>query len=119
MSESVSSLGATPGQRSVWKDIRSVLIGAPVDCTKGKISRAILVLAVPMVLEMSMQSLFGVVDVFFVGLLGPEAVAVVGITDSILMLVFAVAIGLSMGTTAMVARRVGEGNLPGARKAAV
>jgi len=62
-----------------------------------------------MVLEMSMQSLFAVVDVFFVGRLGPEAVAILGLSDSLLALVFAVAIGLCMGTTAMVARRVGEG----------
>jgi Na+-driven multidrug efflux pump len=119
MNETLSNVQAAPLPRSLWRDIRAVLVGAPVDCTTGSIGRAVLILAVPMVLEMSMQSLFGVVDVFFVGKLGPEAVAVVGVTDSILMLVFAVAIGLSMGTTAMVARRVGEGDLPAAARAAV
>lgn len=119
MSETLSNVQAAPLPRSLWRDIRAVLVGAPVDCTTGSIGRAVLILAVPMVLEMSMQSLFGVVDVFFVGRLGPEAVAVVGVTDSILMLVFAVAIGLSMGTTAMVARRVGEGNPAAASRAAV
>jgi putative MATE family efflux protein len=92
----------------IWADVRAALVGTHRDHTRGSIGRAIFVLAVPMVLEMCMQSLFGVVDVFFVGKLGPDAVSVVGITDSILTLVFAVALGLSMGTTAMVARRIGE-----------
>jgi putative MATE family efflux protein len=96
--------------RSFASDVRKALVGAPMDYTTGTIGRSIVLLAIPMVLEMSMQSLFGVADVFFVGKLGPDAVAVVGMTDSILMLVFAVAIGLSMGTTAMVARRIGEGD---------
>ncbi len=70
--------------------------------------RAIVLLAVPMVLEMSMQAIFAVVDVFFVAKLGSDAVTAVGITDSLLTLIFAVAMGLSMGTTALVARRIGE-----------
>ena len=100
-------------------DIRAAIAGEPRDYTTGSVGRAILLLAVPMVLEMSMQSLFGVVDVYFVGRIGSDAVAVVGITDSLLALVFAVAIGLAMGTTAMVARRIGEGEPERASSAAV
>jgi putative MATE family efflux protein len=103
----------------LWADIRAGLSGQHRDHTRGRIGRAIVVLAVPMVLEMCMQSLFGVVDVFFVGKLGADAVSVVGITDSLLTLVFAIALGLSMGTTAMVARRIGEGAPERASVAAV
>ncbi len=103
----------------LWRDIGNAIRGVSRDYTQGSIGRAVVLLAIPMVLEMSMQSLFMVVDVFFVGRLGPDAVAIVGLCDSILMLVFAVAIGLSMGATAMVARRVGEGNLNEAAVAAI
>jgi putative MATE family efflux protein len=99
--------------------VRASIGGAHNDYTRAGLGRAILLLSIPMVLEMSMQSLFGVVDVFFVGKLGAGAVAVVGMTDSLLTLIFAVAIGLSMGTTAMVARRVGEGDRHAAAVAAV
>lgn len=98
------------GPPGFWRDARAAIAGAPMDYTRGAIGRSILLLAIPMVLEMSMQSLFGVADVFFVGRLGADAVAVVGMTDSLLTLIFAVSIGLSMGTTAMVARRIGEGH---------
>jgi putative MATE family efflux protein len=102
-----------------WRSVGEAIRGVPRDYTKGSIGRAVLLLAIPMVLEMSMQSLFMVVDVFFVGKLGPDAVAVVGLCDSLLALVFSIAIGLSMGAAAMVARRVGEGNLEEAAVAAV
>ena len=93
-----------------WRDVRDAIVGVRQDYTQGSIGRAVLLLGIPMVLEMSMQSVFAVVDVFFVGKLGSAAVAIVGLSDSLLMLVFSVAVGLSMGTTAMVARRIGEGS---------
>ncbi|MEE2791254.1 MAG: MATE family efflux transporter, partial [Acidobacteriota bacterium] len=90
----------------IWVAIRDSFRGRQRDYTTGSIGRAVALLAVPMVLEMAMQSLFAVVDVFFVARLGPEAVAILGLTDSLLALVFSVAIGLCIGTTAMVARRI-------------
>lgn len=98
----------TSPRAGAWTDIRNSIRGVPRDYTTGSIGRAVMLLAIPMVLEMSMQSLFAVVDVFFVARLGPEAVAILGLSDSLLALVFSVAIGLCMGTTAMVARRIGE-----------
>ena len=82
--------------------------GSHQDFTAGSLNRAILLLAIPMVLEMVLESLFAVVDVFWVGRLGADAVATVGLTESLLSLVFAVGLGLSLSTTAMVARRIGE-----------
>ncbi len=105
-------------EASLWVDIRASIAGKPRDYTQGALGRAILLLAIPMVLEMSMQSLFSVVDVYFVARLGTLSVAVVTLTEAVLMIVFAVAIGFSMGTTAMVARRVGEGDTPAASKVA-
>jgi putative MATE family efflux protein len=96
------------GQPDFWSSVREALRGSHQDYTAGSLNRAILLLAIPMVLEMVLESLFAVVDVFFVGRLGAKAVATVGLTESMLMLVFAIAIGLSMSTTAMVARRIGE-----------
>jgi putative MATE family efflux protein len=95
-------------QPSMWTSIREALRGSHQDYTSGDLNRAILLLAIPMVLEMVLESLFAVVDVFFVGRVGANAVATIGLTESLLSLVFAVAIGLSMSTTAMVARRIGE-----------
>ncbi|HVW76896.1 MAG TPA: MATE family efflux transporter [Alloacidobacterium sp.] len=95
-------------QPSLWTSVREALRGSHQDYTAGSLNRAILLLAIPMVLEMVLESLFAVVDVFWVGHLGADAVATVGLTESLLSLVFAVGIGLSMSTTAMVARRIGE-----------
>ena len=99
--------------------LKEALLGGHQDFTKGDLNRAILLLAIPMILEMCMESLFGIVDAFFVSRLGADAMATVGITESLLTLVFGVAIGLSMSTTAFVARRVGEHDNEGAANAAV
>jgi putative MATE family efflux protein len=103
----------------LWADVRAALRGTQQDYTEGNLNRAILLLAIPMVLEMAMESLFAVVDVFFVARLGADAVAAVGLTESLLTLVYAIAIGLGTGTTALVARRTGEKDANGAAVAAV
>src|SRR5246127_2604471 len=104
---------------TLWSSIREAIRGSHQDYTTGNLNRAILLLAIPMVLEMVLESLFAVVDVFFVGRLGADAVATVGLTESMLSLVFAVGMGLSLSTTAMVARRIGEKDPEGAADAAV
>jgi putative MATE family efflux protein len=104
---------------TLWQSIREALRGSHQDYTTGSLNRAILLLAIPMVLEMVLESLFAVVDVFWVSRLGANAVATVGLTESVLTLVFAVGLGLGMSTTAMVARRIGEKDAHGAAVAAV
>jgi putative MATE family efflux protein len=99
--------------------VKEAIFGSRQDFTAISIDRAILLLAVPMVMEMAMESLFGIVDIFWVAHLGADATATVGITEGILMIVMSVAIGLSMGTTAVVARRTGERDRDGAAAAAV
>ena len=104
----------TLGRFGFWASVREALRGSRQDYTEGPVGRAILLLAIPMVLEMVMESLFAVVDVFFVSRLGADAVATVGLTESLLALVYTVAMGLSIGVTATVARRTGERNPEGA-----
>src|SRR5262249_22254102 len=104
---------------TLWSSIREALRGSHQDFTTGSLNRAILLLAIPMVLEMVLESLFAVVDVFWVARLGADAVATVGLTESLLSLVFAVGLGLSLSTTAMVARRIGEKDSEGAAVASV
>src|SRR5271165_2336656 len=95
-------------QPGFWASVREALRGSHQDYTAGSLNRSILLLAIPMVLEMVLESLFAVVDTAWVGRLGANAVATVGITESILALAFSIGLGLSLSTTAMVARRIGE-----------
>ena len=92
-----------------FRDLRTAIAGTEHNFTSGSLNRAIFMLAVPMVLEMVMESLFAVVDIYFVSKVSVDAVATIGLTESVIMLVFAIAIGISMAATAMVARRIGEG----------
>lgn len=114
------SLGATlPGRDTVWVVVRDAVRGVRHDYTAGSIGRAIVLLAIPMILEMAMESIFAVVDVFWVSRLGPDAVATVGLTESMLTLVYTAAMGLSIGVAAVVARRIGEKQPDAAADAAV
>ncbi len=105
-------------QPGLFASIRDALRGdSHRDFTQERIGRAITLLAIPMVLEMTMESLFAVVDMFWVAHVGADAVATVGLTEAVLTLLFSVAMGLSVATAAMVARRIGEKNLDGAAEA--
>lgn len=110
-----SELNAQPTDRPLgrrwrngWSLLRDALRGTQRDYTQGNVGRAVVLLAIPMMLEMAMESIFAVVDIFFVARLGPAAIAAVGLTEAVLTLLYAVAVGLSFGVTALVARRIGE-----------
>lgn len=106
-------------KHSIWSDIKASISGSEQDFTEIALGRAILILSIPMVIEMLLESVFAVVDIYFVSKLGAEAVATVGITESLITIIYAIAIGLSMSTTAIVSRRIGEKDTTGASKAAV
>jgi putative MATE family efflux protein len=106
----MTELPATAKIQRFFTLLRQAVAGSEQDYTTGSIRKAVFLLAIPMILEMLMESVFAVVDIFFVGKLGNAAVATVGLTESVLSLVYSVAIGLSMAATALVARRVGEKN---------
>ena len=116
---SVEQVVAPAAPPPIWSSIREALRGSHQDFTTGSLNRAILLLAIPMILEMVLESLFAVVDVFWVGRLGADAIATVGLTESMLSLVMAIGFGLSLSTTAMVARRIGEKDPKGAAVAGV
>jgi putative MATE family efflux protein len=101
---------------NIFAIIKASLNGENVDFTTGGIQKAIILLAIPMLLEMVMESLFAIVDIFFVSKLGKEAISVVGLTESLLTIIYSIGIGISMAATAIVARRVGEKNYAAASK---
>src|SRR5580658_6980508 len=117
MQEAVQT--ATVANTGIFATIREALSGAHRDLTQGNLRRTIIALAIPMILEMLMESLFGIVDMFFVARLGVDSLATVALTESTLVLVFGIALGLSMATTAFVARRIGEKDPEGAAVGAV
>jgi putative MATE family efflux protein len=104
---------------SKWRFLREALTGTEQDFTTGSLSRGIALLAIPTILEMSMESLFGVVDAFWVASLGPDAMSAVGLTEALIVLVFAIAMGLATAASATIARRIGEQDPEGASVAAV
>jgi len=106
------------GKEPLWALLREAVRGSHRNFTEGSLGQAIVLLAVPMVLEMAMESIFAVCDVFFVGRLGADAVATVGLTESIITLVYTTGIGLGIGAMATVARRIGEQDPDGAAHAA-
>jgi len=116
---SLEQTAVTSSPPALWSSVREALRGSHQDFTTGNLNRAILLLAIPMVMEMVLESLFAVVDVFWVGRLGADAIATVGLTESLLSLVMAIGFGLSLSTTAMVARRIGEKDPAGAAVAGV
>jgi putative MATE family efflux protein len=106
-------------QIGFWNSIRDAVRGSDHDFTAGSLNRAIFLLAIPMILEMALESLFGVVDILWVARVGANAVAAVGVTESLGALLFSVVMGLSLSTSAVVARRIGEKDLEGAAVASV
>jgi len=106
-------------RREFFSDLKEAISGSERDFTQIPLSKAILLLSIPMVLEMIMESVFALVDIFFVSRLGAEAVATVGITESLMTVIYAIGIGLSVGTTALVSRRIGEKRPEKATEAAV
>jgi putative MATE family efflux protein len=103
----------------IWQELKNALRGTEADYTKINLTRAIFLLAVPMILELVLESTFAVVDIFFVGKLGASAVATVGLTETYMFLLYSIAMGLSTAITAIVARRIGENRKNDAGKAAV
>ncbi len=104
--------------RKLWELLRTALSGAEQDYTSMGVRRAIVLLSIPMILEMGMEALFALVDLYWVGRLGDDATATIGLTESLLMTTYCVAWGLAMGATAVVARRTGEKDAEGMRVAA-
>ncbi|WP_276348090.1 MATE family efflux transporter [Daejeonella sp. JGW-45] len=104
---------------SVWQHIKNALAGTEADYTSIPLKKAIFLLAVPMILELIMESTFAVVDIYFVSKLGASAVATVGLTETYLFLLYSIAMGLAMAVTAIIARRIGEKNRESASTSAI
>ena len=105
-------------RKGAWRTLREGIHGSKIDYTTAPIGRAVLMLSIPMVLEMGMESVFAVADVFWVAHLGADAIATVGLTESMMVLIYTAAMGLSIGATALVARRTGEHDAEGAARVA-
>ncbi len=110
---------SSPARLSLWKQLNAAIRGTDEDYTKIDLKRAILLLAVPMILELIMESTFAVVDIYFVGQLGASAVATVGLTETYMFLLYSIAMGMAMAVTAIIARRIGEKNKGEASKSAI
>ncbi len=118
MSELNTNASETTLDNTFWSVLKEAFRGSDRDFTEGSVGRAIFILSVPMIIEMFAESLFAIVDIFYVAKLGANAVAVVAITESMMYLIYAVAIGISVGATASVARRIGEKDEDGVAKVA-
>lgn len=110
---------AAQSVKSFLSLLRQAISGKEIDLTQASIKKAIFLLAVPMILEMSMESIFALVDILYVSQISTNAVATIGLTESVITLVYALAVGLSMAATAIVARRIGEKDTEGAKRATV
>ena len=116
--ETSSPVSVVTPEPGVWATLRDAMRGAPIDYTAAPIGRCVIMLAVPMVMEMAMESIFAVADVFWVAHLGASAVATVGLTESMLTMIYTLAMGLSIGAMALVSRRIGQNDPDGASRAA-
>ncbi len=108
MEQNQSSISSKPPKRNLWKALIEAIKGTQADYTNISLKRAIFLLAIPMILELVMESTFAIVDIYFVGKLGASAVATVGLTETYLFLLYSIAMGLAMAVTAIIARRIGE-----------
>src|SRR5436190_1971930 len=120
MMDSSPFVSPDPAARSSWwRLLTDAVRGVETDLTEAPLARALVMLAVPMILEMIMESIFAMVDVFWVAHLGAKAVATVGLTESMMMIVYSLAMGVSIGAMALVARRIGEKDSEAASRTAV
>ena len=119
MSDTSENVSAETLDNSFWSILREAFVGSKRDFTQGSIGMAIFLLSVPMILEMFMESLFAICDIFFVAKLGAEAVVVVSLTEAMIVIIYAIAIGISIGATATIARRIGEGDRDAASETAI
>ena len=96
---------------SMIDDIKSALQGVQIDYTTEEISKSLLILAIPLVLEMMLQSIFEIVDIFFVGKLGPTAIAAVGLVSSVIVLIIGVGLGMGIASSSLVSKYIGQKNM--------